>query len=54
MVYIGVIKLKDGSGGPARIFATVNEYGDDTNSGDNLMYSLLMLLVAVIYPLFLV
>ena len=29
MIYIGLIKIKDGSGGPARIFAIVD---DDTNS----------------------
>ena len=34
MVYIGVLKVKEGSGGPARVFATIDDEYDDIDTSN--------------------
>lgn len=46
MIYVGAIKLFDGSGGPARTFATISE-GDDTSNIGKLVPSSVVVLGVV-------
>lgn len=47
-VFVAVVKLRDGSGGPARVFAMVDEGKDQCTSGSNCQFYSASLLIAII------
>ena len=53
VIFVAVIKLQDGSGGPARVFATIGDFGISSSRKLSTSSSLLMLLFAFVVILIL-